>query len=106
MTGFHLITILAVLGLSGPAISGPGDQKLVVDGVQVEAMFIVIKGSGEFAVFVEPNNIDRELAIKVANQKAGPYCRDAFSSNKIRYTKIKRRSWSTPDAWQINGRCE
>ncbi len=102
-----LISLIAALGLSaGPAYAGPGDQRVVVDGVPLGIMLIFIDGRHDFTVFVEPNSIDRELALKAAAQKAGKFCRKTFNSRKIRFTKTKRRTWGVPDAWTINGSCE
>jgi len=96
------ISLVAALGLSGPAFSGSGGGKPAI----LDVMLIYIDGTRKFTVFVEPNTIDRKTALKAATQKAGKFCRDTFDSRKIRYTKIKRRTWGVPDAWNIYGICE
>ena len=107
MMRWGLICLFAALGLAaGPASAGPGDQRIIVDGVPLGVMLIFIDGKHNFTVFVEPNSIDRKLALKAATQKAGKFCRKTFNSRKIRFIKIKRRTWGVPDAWTINGSCE
>ncbi|HHI71765.1 MAG TPA: hypothetical protein ENJ91_12240 [Rhodobacteraceae bacterium] len=106
MKQWFLISLFAALGLSGPASAGSGGQKVTAGDVPLDVMLIFINGTRNFAVFVEPNSIDRKTALKAATQKAGKFCRDTFGSRKIRYTKIKRRTWAVPDAWNINGSCE
>ena len=70
-----------------------------------EVMMIVMDGKKTFTVFVEPNNVERARALTLATAKASGYCRKAYGSAKIEFTKIKRRSWGVPDAWQIDGTC-
>ena len=76
------------------------------DTASLEVMLIVLSGQRTFAAFVEPNTGSREAALNAAAEKAWRYCRDTFSAEKIRITKIKRRSWGVPFAWDIRGICE
>ncbi|HHS89510.1 MAG TPA: hypothetical protein ENJ26_04000 [Rhodobacteraceae bacterium] len=76
------------------------------DTASLEVMLIVFSGQRNFSAFVKPNTGSREAALNAAVEKAWRYCRDTFSARKIRITKIKRRSWAVPNAWDIRGICE
>ncbi len=90
-------------GLSVPAMAG--SDAAPSPGAGLNVMLFFLDGSRDFTIFVSPNSVSREVALKAATDKAGPFCAGRHQSHRIRFTKIKRWTWGTPDAWTINGSC-
>ncbi len=106
MRGQALISLMAGLGtLAGCTLAPapPRAGRATPEAPEVSLFFI--EGRQGFSVFVAPGSIPEPGARALARRKGAEFCRAARRGREMRITRIKRRSWAVPDAWQIDGTC-
>ncbi|MCB1365379.1 MAG: hypothetical protein KDK02_14745 [Rhodobacteraceae bacterium] len=68
--------------------------------------FIAAKDGREWSAFVQPRDIERQAAARVAFSKGRAYCQDSFGLGADPTLRVTRGGWAAPNAMIYTGNCK